>query len=72
MLLLQSSGEFVLEFPFPRHLSLFGSCPPDLSHLGDATGSTATANLALGVTGASKLLHHSKVEIPLEGHDSVV
>ena len=62
----------MLEFPFPRHLSLFGSCPPDLSHLGDLNGSSATADLALGVTGTSKLLHHSKVEIPLEGHGIVV
>jgi len=51
---------------------LFGSCPPDLSHLGDLNGSSATADLALGVTGTSKLLHHSKVEIPLEGHGIVV
>jgi hypothetical protein len=38
----------VLEFPFRRHLSLFGSCPLDLSHLGDPTASSATADLALG------------------------
>ena len=62
----------MLEFPFPRHLSLFGSCPLDLSHLGDPTASSATADLALGVTGTSKLLHHSKVEMPLEGHGIVV
>jgi len=71
MLLLQSSQEFVLEFPSPRHLSLSGSCPLDLSGLEDPTGSSATADLALRVTGTSRLLHHSKVEIPLEGHGMV-
>lgn len=56
----------------PFSASVFGSCPLDLSDLRDPTGSNATANLAVRVTGTSKLLHHSKVEIPLEGHGIVV
>jgi hypothetical protein len=35
--------------------------------LGDPTGSNATTSLAIGVTGTLELLHHSKVETPLEG-----
>jgi hypothetical protein len=72
MLLLQPSQESVLEFSSSRHLSLSGSCPLDLSGYGDPTGISATADLALRVTGTSKLLHYSKVEIPLEGHGIVV
>jgi hypothetical protein len=72
MLLLQSSQEFVLGFPSPRHLSLSGSCPLDRSGLGVPTDSSATADLAFMVTGTSKLLHHSKVVIPLKGHGIVL
>jgi hypothetical protein len=67
MSLLPASGEFVWEFPFPRHLSLSGSYLLDLSSLADPTGSHATAGLAVRVTGTHKPLHHIKVEIPMEG-----
>jgi hypothetical protein len=60
MSLLPASGEFLLDFPFPRHLSLFGSYPLDLSGLGDPTGSSATAGLALRVTGTQKPLYHAR------------
>jgi hypothetical protein len=59
--------EFVYEFPSPRHLSSSGSYPRDLCGLGDPTGSNTTTSLAVRVTGTHKPLHHSKVEIPLEG-----
>jgi hypothetical protein len=64
MSLLPASGEFLLDFPSPRHLSSSGSSPLDLSGLGDPTGSNATAGLVLRVTGTLKPLYHSKVEVP--------
>jgi hypothetical protein len=64
MSLLPASGEFLLDFPFPRHLSSFGSYPLYLSSLGDPTGSNATASLALRVPATHKPLYHRKVEIP--------
>jgi hypothetical protein len=64
MSLLPISGEFLLDFPSPRHLSSSGSYPLDLSGLGDPTGSNATAGFALRVTGTHKPLSHGKVEIP--------
>jgi hypothetical protein len=67
MSLLPASGEFLLDFPSPRHLSSSGSYPLDLSDLGDPTGSTATAGLALRVTGTHKLLYHCKLEIAIKG-----
>jgi hypothetical protein len=67
MLLLLASGEFLLDFPPPRHLSSSGSYPLHLSGLGDITGSNATAGLALRVTGTHKPLYHGKVEIPIKG-----
>jgi hypothetical protein len=67
MSLLPSSGEFLLDFPSPRHLSSSGSYPLDLSGLGDLTGSNATAGFALRVTGTHKPLYHGKVEIPTKG-----
>jgi hypothetical protein len=67
MLLLPASGEFLLDFPCPRHLSSSGSYPLDLSSLGDPTGSNATAGLALRVTGTHKPIYHGKVEIATKG-----
>jgi hypothetical protein len=67
MSLLPASGEFLLDFPSPRHLSSSGSYPLDLSGLGDPGDSNATAGLALRVTGTHKPLYHSKVEIPIKG-----
>jgi hypothetical protein len=67
MSLLPASGEFLLDFPSPRHLSSSGFYPLDLSGLGDPTGSNATAGLALRVTGTHKPLHHGKVEILTKG-----
>jgi hypothetical protein len=67
MSLLLASGEFLLYFPSPRHLSSSGSYPLDLSSLGDPTGSNTTATLALRVTGTNKPLYHGKVEIPTKG-----
>jgi hypothetical protein len=67
MSLLPVSGEFLLDFPSPRHLSSSGSYPLDLSSLGDPAGSNATAGLALRVTGTLKPLYHGKVEIPTKG-----
>jgi hypothetical protein len=64
MSLLPAAGEFLLDFPSPRHLSSPGSYPLDLSGLGDPTGSNATTSLALRVTGTHKPLYHGKVEIP--------
>jgi hypothetical protein len=64
MSLLPASGEFLSDFPSPRHLSSSGSYPLDLSNLGDPTGINATAGLALRVTGTHKPLYHGKVEIP--------
>jgi hypothetical protein len=67
MSLLPASGEFLLDFPSPRHLSLSSSYALDLSGLGDPTGSNATVGLALRVTGTHKPLYHGKVEIPIKG-----
>jgi hypothetical protein len=67
MSLLLASGEFLLDFPSPTHLSSSGSYPLDLSGLGDHTGSNATAGFALTVTGTDKPLYHVKVEIPVKG-----
>jgi hypothetical protein len=67
MSLLPASGEFLLDFPSPRHLSSSGSYLVDLSGLGDPTGSNATAGLALTVTGTHKPLYHGKEEIPIKG-----
>jgi hypothetical protein len=67
MSLLSASGEFLLNFPSPRHLSSSGSYPLDLSSLGYPNGSNATAGLALRVTGTHKPLYHGKVEIPRKG-----
>jgi hypothetical protein len=67
MSLLPVSGEFLLDFPSPRHLSSSGSYPLDLSGVGDPTGSNATVGLALSVTGTHKPLYHGKVEIPIKG-----
>jgi hypothetical protein len=69
MSLLPASGQFLLDFPSPRHLSSSGSYPLDLSGLGDPTGSKATAGLALRCTGTHKPLYHDKVEIPTKGSD---
>jgi hypothetical protein len=60
MLLLLASGESLLDFPSPRHLSSSGSYILDLSGLGDPTGNNATAGFALRVT--DKPLYHGKVE----------
>jgi hypothetical protein len=65
MSLLPASGEVLLDFPSPRHLSSSGLL--DLSGLGDPTGSSATAGLALRVTGTHKPLYHGKVEMPIKG-----
>jgi hypothetical protein len=65
--LLPASGEFLLDFPTPRHLSSSGSYPLDQPGLGDPTGKDATAGLALRVTGTHKPLYHCKVEIPIKG-----
>jgi hypothetical protein len=67
MSLLSASGEFLLDFPSPRHLSSSGSYPLDLSGFGDPTGSNTTAGLALRVTGTHKPLYHDKVAIPTKG-----
>jgi hypothetical protein len=67
MSLLPASGEFLLDFPSPRHLSSSGSYPLDPSGLGDPTGSNATAGFALRVTGTHKPLYHGKVEVPIKG-----
>jgi hypothetical protein len=67
MSLLPASGEFLLDFPSPRHLSSSGSYPLELSGLGDPTGSNATAGLVLRVTGTHKPLYHGQVEIPTKG-----
>jgi hypothetical protein len=67
MSLLPVSAEFLLYFPSPRHLFSSGSYPLDLSGLGDPTGSNATADIALRVTGTHKPLYHGKVEIPIKG-----
>jgi hypothetical protein len=67
MSLLPSSGQFLLDFQSPRHLSSSGSYLLDLSGLGDPTGSNATAGLALRVTGTDKPLYHGKVEIQING-----
>jgi hypothetical protein len=67
MSLLRASGEFLLDFSSPRHLSSSGSYPLDLSGLGDPTGSNAIAGLALRVTGTHKPLYHGKVVIPIKG-----
>jgi hypothetical protein len=48
------------QFPSPRHLSSSDSYALDLSWWGVPTGSNATADLTLRVTGT---LHHSKVVI---------
>jgi hypothetical protein len=69
MSLLPASGEFISEFPSPRHLSLSVSYPLDLSGLGDPTGSNATTGLALRVTGTHKPLYHGKVKIPTKGNN---
>jgi hypothetical protein len=66
MALLPASGEFLLDFPCPRHLSSSVSYPLDLSGLGDPSGSNATAGLALRVTGTHKPFYHGKVEIPIK------
>jgi hypothetical protein len=71
MLLLSATGEFLLDFPSPRHLSSSGSYPLDVSGLGDPTGSNATTSLALTVTGTHKL-YHGKVEIPTKGPDLLI
>jgi hypothetical protein len=63
MSLLPASGEFLLDFPSPRHLSSSGSYPLDMSGLGDPAGSNATAGLALRVTATHKPLYYGKVEI---------
>jgi hypothetical protein len=65
MLLLPASEEFVSEFPSPRHLSLSGSYPLDLSGLGDPTGSNATADIALRITETHKAL-------PQQGGDTTL
>jgi len=39
-----------------------------LNNLGDPTDSSATAGLALRVTGIYKPLHHGNVQVPLEGY----
>jgi hypothetical protein len=67
MSLLPVSGEFLLDFLSPRHLSSSGSYPLDLSGLEDPTGGNATAGLALRVTGTQKPLYHGEVEIPIKG-----
>jgi hypothetical protein len=68
MSLLLASEKFVLEFYSPRHLSLSGSYPLDLSSLGDPAGSCAIASLAqlLQVTGTYKPLRHGMVELPFK------
>jgi hypothetical protein len=67
MSLLPVSGEFLLDFPSPRHLSSSGSYPLDLSGLGDPSGSNATTGLTLRVTGTHKPFYHGKVEILTRG-----
>jgi hypothetical protein len=67
MWLLPASEIFLLDFPSPRHLSSSGSYSLNLSGLGDPTGSNATADLALRVTGTHKPLYHGRVEIPTKG-----
>jgi hypothetical protein len=69
-MLLPASGEYLLDFQSPRHLSSSGSYPLDLSGLGDPIGSNATAGLALRVTGTHKHLYHGKLEIPINGNDA--
>jgi len=61
MTLLPASEEFLPKFPSSKCLSSSGSCPLDLSGLGDPAGSNVTAGLALRVTGTHKPLHHDKV-----------
>ena len=46
-----------------RHLSSSGFYPLDLSDLGDPTGSSAMAGLAVSVIGTHERLHQGKVEI---------
>jgi hypothetical protein len=67
MSLLPASGEFLLDFPSPRHFSSSDFYPLDLSGLGDPTGSNATTGLDLRVTGPHKPLYHDKVDIPIKG-----
>ena len=55
--------KFVMEFLSPRHLSLSGCHPLELSILGDPTDSNSSAGLALRVNWNSQTLHHSKGEI---------
>jgi hypothetical protein len=64
MLLQPASEAFVSEVRSPRHLSLSGSYPADLSALGNLTGSNATAGFTVGGAGTNKPLDHGKVVIP--------
>jgi hypothetical protein len=67
MSLLLASEEYASEFPSVKHLSSSGSNPLDLSDLGDPTGSSATASLAVSVIGNHERLHQGKVEIAWDG-----
>jgi hypothetical protein len=62
--LLLASEKCEPEILSPRHLSLSVSYPFDLSGLVGPTSGTATAGLAVRVTGNHKPLHRGKVEIP--------
>jgi hypothetical protein len=61
MALLTASEEFLSKFPSSRYLSSSGSYPLQLYGLGDPAGSSATAGLALRVTGTHKPLHYDKM-----------
>jgi hypothetical protein len=50
MSLLPASGKFLFKFPSPKHLSSSGSYPLVLSGLGDPTGNSVIASLALRVS----------------------
>ena len=63
MSLLLASEEYASESPSIKHLSSSDSYPLHLSDLGDPTGSSATAGLAVSVVRTHESLHQSKLEI---------
>ena len=63
--LLLASGDFLSEFLL-LGISLRLVAALYLYSLGNLTGSSTAAVLALGITGIHKPLHYGKVEIPLE------
>jgi hypothetical protein len=71
MLLLPASEKFMSQFPSPGQPSSPGSYTLDLYGLGEHTGISAIAGLAVRNTGIHKIIHNSQVDIRVEGINEI-